>query len=199
MDWMYKEHAKNEESLPDEQNHCFQHSSINHDDTLSRVNPSNEKNSMQQIPSKVEAEYSEESSVLGPALSSEHITAEPDALKPSNEGDVSEFLSYSSDMPFEKVGALDKPESMNVGLPVKRYAEEECKGTDNKDEVIKKLREEVSFQVLLFSSFLIFCFPCPFLVSFPLPRKRGMLRSRKIQNHPCCLHFAYFTSLQDES
>ncbi|KAL1324861.1 hypothetical protein AAHE18_13G120900 [Arachis hypogaea] len=143
MDWMFKEHAKNGESLPDEQDSHFHHSSINKDDTLNTVNPSNEKNSMQQIIPEVEKENSEESLVSVPASSSEHITAETDAPKPSNEGDVSEFLSYSSDMPSETFNGLDKSESANVGLLAKRLSEEECQGTENKDEVIKKLMKEI--------------------------------------------------------
>ncbi|MED6167907.1 hypothetical protein PIB30_007222 [Stylosanthes scabra] len=143
MDWMFKEHAKNVESLPDEQDSHFPHSSINKDDTLSTLNPSNEKNSMQQIISEVEAENSEESLVSGPASSSEHITAETDAPKPSNEGDVSELLSYSSDMPSETFNELDKSEITNVGPSAKRLSKEECQGTENKDEVIKKLMEEI--------------------------------------------------------
>ncbi|KAL1362646.1 hypothetical protein HN51_010871 [Arachis hypogaea] len=143
MDWMFKEHAKNGESLPDEQDSHFLHSSINKDDTLNTVNPSNEKNSMQQIIPEVEKENSEESLVSVPASSSEHITAETDAPKPSNKGDVSEFLSYSSDMPSETFNGLDKSESANVGLLAKRLSEEECQGTENKDEVIKKLMKEI--------------------------------------------------------
>lgn len=144
MDWMYKEHGENEESLPDKKNDHFQHSSINQDDTFGMGSPSDQKNSTQQTSSEMEAEYSEESSVLGPALSSVHkFIAEPNPSRPSNEGDVSD----SSDMFFEKTVALDRPESMNVGLPV---AKEECNDTSNKDEVITKLKEEVSFKFLLF-------------------------------------------------
>lgn len=154
MDWMYKGHALNEESPPDEKNHDFWSSSINQDDTSGMTSPSNEKKSMQHTPSEMEAEYPDESSVMGPALSSVHkFSAEPSSLKPSNAGDASEFLSDSNDMLFEKMGASDKPENMNVGLPVESSAKEEYEGASNKDEVIKMLREEVSFQVLLFPSF----------------------------------------------
>ncbi|OIV93581.1 hypothetical protein TanjilG_04813 [Lupinus angustifolius] len=142
MHWMYEEHSIHEESLPDEKNHDFQYSSNNQDDTSGMVSPSNEKIT-QQSPSEAEAEYSDESSVLGPAISSVHSsTAEPNSVKLSNTGDVSELLSDSNDMLFEKMGVLAKPESMNIGLPVERSAEED-EGSSNKDEVIKTLREEI--------------------------------------------------------
>ncbi|XP_027353699.1 phospholipase SGR2 isoform X2 [Abrus precatorius] len=141
MDWMYKQHSENEESLPDKKNDFFQNSPINQDNTFDMVNPSDEKKHTQQTCSEMEAENIGESSVLGPALSSVHdFTAEPNSLEPCNKGDVSEFHSDSSDMFFEKMDAFDKPESMNVGLQVDK---EECKNTSYKDEVIKKLREEI--------------------------------------------------------
>ncbi|KAG4388775.1 hypothetical protein AAZX31_09G214700 [Glycine max] len=142
MDWVYKEHGENEESLSDKKDHYVQNSPINQDDTFSMVSPSEEKKSTQETCSEMEAEYSEESSVLGHALSSvNEFTAEPISLEPSNKGDVSEFLADSGDTFFEKMGgALDMPQSMNVELPMDK---EECKVTSNEDEVIKKLREEI--------------------------------------------------------
>ncbi|KAF1873815.1 hypothetical protein Lal_00029521 [Lupinus albus] len=142
MHWMYEDHSVHGEPHPDEKNHDFQYSSNNQNDTSDMVSPSNEKIT-QQTPLETEAEYSDESSVLGPAISSVHnSTAEPNFVKLSNEGDVSELCSDSNDMLFEKVGALDKPESMNIGLPVER-SDEEDEGTSNKDEVIKTLRQEI--------------------------------------------------------
>ncbi|CAL0313270.1 unnamed protein product [Lupinus luteus] len=142
MHWMYEEHSIHEGSFLDEKNHDFQYSSNNQDDTSGVVSPSNEQIT-QQTPSGMEAEYSDESSVLGPAISSVHNnTAEPNSVKLSNKGDVSELLCDSNDMLFEKMGVLDKPESTNIGLPVERSAEED-EGTSNKDEVIKMLREEI--------------------------------------------------------
>lgn len=168
MDWMYKEHGENEESLPDEKNHYFQHSSIIQDDTFDMGSPSDEKKSTFQTSSETDAEHSEETSVLGPAVSSVHkqissemeeeyskessvlgpplssvlnFIAEPDSMRPSNEGDVSQFLSDSNDLCFEKTCTFDNPRSVDVGIPV---AKEESNGTSNKDEVIKKLKEEVS-------------------------------------------------------
>jgi len=141
---MYKEHDQNKKSLPDKEYNYEQNSPINQDDTFSMVSPSEEKKSTQHTSPEMEAEYCEDSSVLGPELSSVHeFSAEPSSPEPSNKGDVSEFLSDSSDAHYEKMGALDKPEIMNVGLPVDK---EECKVITNKDEVINKLREEVSFQ-----------------------------------------------------
>ncbi|KAK7341042.1 hypothetical protein VNO80_23966 [Phaseolus coccineus] len=141
MEWMYKEHDQNEKSLSEKEYNYVQNSPINQDDTFGMVSPSEEKKSTQHTSPEMEAEYCEESSVLGPELSSVHeFSAEPSSLEPSNKGDVSEFLSDSSDAHYEKMGALDKPESMNVGLPVDK---EECKVTRNKDEVINKLREEI--------------------------------------------------------
>ncbi|KAK8463648.1 hypothetical protein PHAVU_011G002700 [Phaseolus vulgaris] len=141
MEWMYKEHDQNKKSLPEEEYNYVQNSPINQDDTFSMVSPSEENKSAQHTSPKMEAEYCEESSVIGPELSSVHeFSAEPSSLEPSNKGDVSEFLSDSNDADYEKMGALDKPESMNVGLPVDK---EECKVTRNKDEVINKLREEI--------------------------------------------------------
>ncbi|WJX43509.1 Phospholipase sgr2, variant 2 [Trifolium repens] len=140
MEWMYKEHSEDEEPVPVKKSNNFQHSSINQDDTLSVKNPSDEKKSTQQTSSEIEAELSEESSVLCPTLSSGHdFTAEPNSTSPSSVRDIFE-ISDSSNTFFEKTGALDKPESVNLGLPV---AKEECNGTNNKDEVIKKLREEI--------------------------------------------------------
>ncbi|XP_061362840.1 phospholipase SGR2 [Gastrolobium bilobum] len=156
MDWMYKEHAENEESLPDKKNHNFQHSSIDQDDTFGMVSPSDVKKSTQPTsemeadtlgmvsPSDEKKSTQQTSSELNPVLSSVHkFTAGSNSLKPSNEGDVSEFLSDSSDILFEKMGALDKRENMNVGLPMEPLANEECECTSNKDEVISKLREEI--------------------------------------------------------
>jgi hypothetical protein len=151
MEWMYKEHSEDEEPVPEKKSNNFQHSSINQDDTLSVKNPSDEKKSTQPTSSEIEAELSEESSVLCPTLPSGHnFTAEPNSTSPSSVRDIFE-ISDSSNTFFEKTGALDKPESVNLGLPV---AKEECNGTNNKDEVIKKLREEVGFQFLLFFLFL---------------------------------------------
>lgn len=192
MDWMYREHGENEESLRDKKNDYFQHSSIIQDNTFDMGSPSDEKKSTLQTSSEMDAEYSEETSVLGPALSSVHkqissemeaeyseepsvlgpslssvpnFIAEPGSMRPSNEGDVSEFRSDSSDMFFEETDALDKPQSVDVGIPV---AKEECNCTSNKDEIIKKLKEEVSFQFLHFS-FKI-CFSWTSLASFPFKR-----------------------------
>ncbi|KAK7263811.1 hypothetical protein RJT34_31408 [Clitoria ternatea] len=132
-----------QQSLPVKKDHYFENSPINQDDTLDTVNPSDEKKSIQKTCSEMEAEYSEESSVLDPALSSlQEFTDVPNSLEPSNKGDVSDILTDSSYLFSEKMSALDKPESMNVGLPVDK---EECKGTSDEDEneVIKKLREEI--------------------------------------------------------
>ncbi|XP_057457051.1 phospholipase SGR2 isoform X2 [Lotus japonicus] len=140
-EWMYKEHGENIESVPNKRNNCIQHSSINQDDTFAMVIPSDEKKSTQQTSSEMVAEYSEESSVSGPALSSVHkFTAEPNSVRPSNEGDVSESLPDTSDVLFKKVDALDMPERMNVELP---GGSEEFKDISNKDEVINKLKEEI--------------------------------------------------------
>ncbi|XP_020214239.1 phospholipase SGR2 isoform X1 [Cajanus cajan] len=141
MNWMYKEHDENGESLPDKESHHVRNSPINQDYTFSMVSPCEENKSTQQTTSEMEAEYSEEPSVLGPALSSlEGFTAEPNSLELSNKGDVSELRSDSSDTCFEKMGVLDKPESVDVGLTVDK---DESEVTSNKDEVIKKLREEI--------------------------------------------------------
>ncbi|XP_052733810.1 phospholipase SGR2 isoform X4 [Vigna angularis] len=114
---------------------------INPDDTFSMVSPSEENKGTQHTSPDMEEEYCEESSVLGPELSSVHeFSAEPSFVEPNNKGDVSEFLSDSSYTNVEKKGALDEPESMNVGLPADK---DECKVARNKDEVINKLREEI--------------------------------------------------------
>jgi hypothetical protein len=127
-------------------------------------NPSDEKKSTQQTSSEIEAELSEESSVLCPTLSSGHdFTAEPNSTSPSSVRDIFE-ISDSSNTFFEKTGASDKLESVNLGLPV---AKEDCNGTNNKDEVIKKLQEEVGFQFLLF-------FPFLFLPSFPFQERERL-------------------------
>ncbi|CAJ2655320.1 unnamed protein product [Trifolium pratense] len=140
MEWMYKEHSEDEEPVPEKKSNNFQHSSINQDDTSSVKNPSDEKKITQQTYSEIEAELSEESSVLCPMLSSGHnFITEPNSMSPSNVRDIFE-ISDSSNTFFEKTGALDKLENVNLGLPV---AKEECNGTNNKDEVIKKLREEI--------------------------------------------------------
>ncbi|XP_027910263.1 phospholipase SGR2 isoform X2 [Vigna unguiculata] len=141
MEWMYKEHDQNENSLPDKEYNHVQNSLINQDDTFSMVSPSEENKGTQHTSPDMEAEYCEKSSVLGPELSSLHeFSAEPSSVEPSNKGDVSEFLSDSSYTHVDKMGALDEPESMNVGFPVDK---EECTVTRNKDEVINKLREEI--------------------------------------------------------
>lgn len=163
MDWMYKEHGEDEEPVPDEKSNYFKHSSINQDDTLSVKSLSGEKKSMQQTSSEMEAEFSEEPSVLCPTLSSGYnFIAEHNSVNPSNQGDIFECISDSNDTFFEKTGALDKLESMNLGLPV---AKEKCDGTNNKDEEIKKLREEVGFQFLLFLFFFM-----DFSTNFSLPK-----------------------------
>lgn len=141
MDWMYREHSEDEEPVPDEKNNNFQHSSVNQDDTLSGRISSDEKKSTQQTSSEMEAEFSEESSILCPASSSGHnFIEEPNSVSPSNERDVSDCISDSSDTFFEKTDASDKLESVDLGLPVPK---EKCNGTNNKDEEIKKLREEI--------------------------------------------------------
>ena len=162
---MYREHSEDEELVPDMKNNYFQHSSVNQDvtlsvkipsdenqdHTLSVKIPSDEKKSTHQTSSEMEAEFSEESSILCPTSSSGHnFIAEPNPLSPSNEQDVSDRISDSSDSFFEKTDASDKLESVNLGLPVPK---EKCNGTINKDEEIKKLREEVGFRFLLFFIF----------------------------------------------
>ncbi|CAI8600501.1 unnamed protein product [Vicia faba] len=142
MDWMYKEHGEDGEPVPNEKSNYFKHSSINQDDTLSVKSLSGEKKSTQQTSSEMEAEFSEESSVLCPTSSSGHnFIAEHNSVNPSNQRDIFECVSDTSDTFFEKMGALDKLESMNLGLPVDK---EKCNGTNNKDEEIKKLREEIA-------------------------------------------------------
>ncbi|XP_014493841.1 phospholipase SGR2 isoform X2 [Vigna radiata var. radiata] len=141
MEWMYKEHDQNEKSLPNKEYNNVQNSLINPDDTFSMVSPSEENKGTQHTSPDMEAEYCEESSVLGPELSSvREFSAEPSFVEPNNKGDVSEFLSDSSYTNVEKMDALDEPESMNVGLPADT---DECKVARNKDEVINKLREEI--------------------------------------------------------
>lgn len=153
MDWMYREHSEDEEPVPDEKNNNFQHSSVNQDDTLSGRISSDEKKSTQQT-SEMEAEFSEESSTFCPASSSGHnFIEEPNSVSPSNERDVSDCISDSSDTFFEKTDASDKLESVDLGLPVPK---EKCNGTNNKDEEIKKLREEVGFRFLFIFIFLVF-------------------------------------------
>lgn len=175
MDWMYKEHGEDGEPVPNEKSNYFKHSSINQDDTLGVKSLSGEKKSTQQSSSEMEAEFSEESSVLCPTLSSGHnFIAEHNSVNPSNQGDIFECISDSSDTFFEKMGALDKLESMNLGLPVDK---EKCNGTSNKDEEIKKLREEVGFQFFtFFSSFFFFSFSWTSLPSFPFQRERQVER-----------------------
>ncbi|KAL2329392.1 hypothetical protein Fmac_022819 [Flemingia macrophylla] len=138
MNWMYKQHDKSEGTVPDMESQHVQNSPINQDDTFCMVSPSEKNKNTQQTNSELEAEYSEEPSVLGPALSSaEGFTAKPNSLEPNNKGYVSNFSSDSSDPCFEKMGVLDKPESMDVGMRVN-----ESKVTSNDDEVLKKLTEE---------------------------------------------------------
>jgi len=164
---MYREHSEDEELVPDMKNNYFQHSSVNQDDTLSVKIPSDEKKTTQQTSSEMEAEFSEESSILCPTSSSGHnFIAEPNSVSPSNERDVTDCISDSSDTFFEKTDASDKLESVNLGLPVPK---EKCNGTNNKDEEIKKLREEVSFRFLHF--FFFFGFSWTSLASFPYPRE----------------------------
>ncbi|KAF7836388.1 phospholipase SGR2 isoform X1 [Senna tora] len=148
MDWMYKEHDNNEKPLPDVKDHCSGcYSSTIQKDTLGMESQSNEKMTSKETPLELEAEYSGDSSVIGPALLSvDKLTSEYNSQKPDHEGDGHEFLSDFNSSPCEKSDALYEPENMDSVLPsddLERLTKDEHEDTINKDEVIKMLKEEV--------------------------------------------------------
>ncbi|KAI4331828.1 hypothetical protein L6164_016783 [Bauhinia variegata] len=146
MDSIYKEQqAKHEDPPLDMKNSFSCCYSTDKEDTLGLVSPSNEK---KQTSVEQEADYFGSCSVLDPPSSSIQkytYTVESNSQKLSQEGVSYEFVSSSTDMPFEKTDVVYKAENINVGLPsegLNGLAEEDCEKT-SKDDEIKILREEI--------------------------------------------------------
>ncbi len=159
MDWMYKEHARNEESSPDMNNQCSlcDPSTKLEDKNFTVINENEDRvdhfediiSSQTDLDAENEEGDAEDSStIVGPITSDfDELTAKAmDSKQPGVEKDVDELLCDSSDIRSQTRDALSQTTIMNSGVQIdglEKMAEEVCENEGNKDKAIKLLRKEV--------------------------------------------------------
>ena len=158
MDWMYKEHARNEESSPDMNNQCSlcDSSTKLEDKNFTVINETEDRvdhfediiSSQTDLDAENEEGDAEDSStIVGPITSDlDELTAKAmDSKQPGVEKDVDELLCDSSDIRSQKRDALSQTTIMNSGVQIDGLEKmaEVCENEGNKDKAIKLLRKEV--------------------------------------------------------
>ncbi|KAM1013283.1 hypothetical protein EV1_042886 [Malus domestica] len=156
MDSMFKEHARDREPSPDIDNQSTYNTPSNLGDAITFVNNqtddimgSIDDGSMNAQPPLLiheDGNAEDASTVVGcnTSDSNEVIARSMDSKQPHGDTFVNESVCQASDM--LKWDGLDETKSINCGVPVvgpEDVVEEVCKETNNKDEVVKLLREEI--------------------------------------------------------
>ncbi|XP_068313537.1 phospholipase SGR2-like isoform X4 [Pyrus communis] len=156
MDWMFKEHARDREPSPDIDNQSTYNTPSNLGDAITFVNNqtddimgSIDDGSMNAQPPLLihEDGNAEDASIVvgcNTSDSNEVVALSVDANQPHGDTFVNESVCQSSDM--LKWDGLDETKSINCGVPVvgpEDVVEEVCKETNNKDKVVKLLREAI--------------------------------------------------------
>ncbi|KAF3950278.1 hypothetical protein CMV_023941 [Castanea mollissima] len=148
MDWMYKEHARNEESSPDVNNQSSLCDSLTKledkdftvvNETEDRVDNFEDKiTSQTDLDAENEEGDAEDSSIIvGPITSDlDELTAKAmDSKQPGGEKDVDELLCDSSDILSQKRDALSETTNMDSGIQIEgleKMTEDMCEDEGNK-------------------------------------------------------------------
>lgn len=159
MDWMYKEHARNEESSPAANNQSSLCDSLTKledkdfmvvNETEDRVDHFEDKiTSQTDLDAENEEGDAEDSSIIvGPITSDlDELTAKAmDSKQPGGEKDVDELLCDSSDILSQKRDALSETTNMDSGIQIEgleKMTEDMCEDEGNKNKAIKLLKKEV--------------------------------------------------------
>lgn len=157
MEWMYKEHAKHEDSPSDmntrtsrgdssskqEDNNC-----IVNDESEDRVGEFEDKMSMQTtLLLKEEGDSEDISTIVGPITSDldELSVKASDSLQPGRENDVDTLLHDSGDVLSLKRQGLGETADTDSGLPIGGLVNmaDCCGDMSNQDKTIELLQQEV--------------------------------------------------------
>ena len=158
MDWMYKEHARNEESSPDVNNQpslCVSLKKLEDKDftvvneTEDRVDHFEDKiTSQTDLDAENEEGDTEDFSIIvGPITSDlDELNAKAvDSKQPGGEKD-DELLCDSSDILSQKRDALSETTNMDSGIQIEgleKMTEDMCEDEGDKNKAIKLLKKEV--------------------------------------------------------
>ncbi|KAK9269952.1 hypothetical protein L1049_025525 [Liquidambar formosana] len=153
MDWMYKEHCRNEESpltMNNESSICNSSTNLENknstivNETKGVVSINDNKMSAPPTVLVHEEEHAEDSSVVDPltSVSDEPSSRAADSNKLDTE-DVRESVCDSSAVLSHEKDGLDGTTSMNCDFAIGKMAEEVSEDTSHKDKVIKLLKEEI--------------------------------------------------------
>lgn len=152
MDWMYKEHNRNEESSPDMDNqsspcdYLTKQEDIN--ETQEKLGHFEDKLSAQTaLLVKEEGDSEGSSSIVGPITSNlDECIMATDSNQPSGQKDFDELLCDSSGIVPPKREGFDGTTDMSSELLIdglEKKAEEVCEDISNEERTIKLLRQEV--------------------------------------------------------
>lgn len=149
MDWMYKEHAKDEKSSIDMNNQ----SGIGEIDGILDPGDDEKRSSrqaflMHEEGDALEGNIEESSTVVSPATSDsdEFTTRVIKSKQPSDMEDVHESVDNSKENVPYKSDIIEETTSINCGVPsddLGTMAEEVCKDASDKDKMIELLHKEV--------------------------------------------------------
>ena len=148
MDWMYKEHTKDETSSTDMNNQSGIGEINSMVDPIDDVKRRSEQAFLVHEEDASEGNIEDSSTVVSPATSDsdEFTTRVLNSTQPSDKEDVHQSVDNSRDKVPYKSDTLEETTSINSGFPIHELgtmAEEVCEDTSDKDKMIELLHKEV--------------------------------------------------------